>query len=482
MQKLGQVVKRIRVTADLGIIRQRRSRLHDEHILVYLICSGMGWNEVAVRLPKRLKLGLYEEGRTYMPDRIGAKRIRSLLYLYPDRLAWCLLMLSALAILILGVAFHSQIKRYIKANSLAGILAQAEEFRDRGEFQTADEFYRKALEIYPNSFDAVMGRVKVLRHQGRLDDVLQVLEEYVSQGPQDPAGVTQLMYLLENRGMNEEAIQACRDYLARFPDDPWVQFELAKRLLQNGRPLDAEPLLLAAAMNSSLRKDAFFQLGNAYFLEEEYEKAIATWGELRDLDNTLDSKTVLYDIGRAYEKLGEENRAIAAWEEHLEYFPRSIWAITSLEQAYDRDGDRSNHARIKVLRDSMVPETIINETLLPLVSVMGASEIDTRATLGSTLHVGIDFIFLQNLSTNDDPFEVRFQLSSEQNKTANTVDAISMPRRLAASNVWRGDWLRQNFAVTLPKNLEPGSYSLIMTVPDHRGAAVQLSRISVNED
>jgi tetratricopeptide (TPR) repeat protein len=126
-------------------------------------------------------------------------------------------------------------------------------------------------------------------------------------------------------------------------------FGLAQELVVRGLPIDLLPQILEPAIEAykqAIRRDpknaaAYANLGSAYAIERDYDRAIQNFDKAIQLDpkNAL----VYRNRGTAYDNKGDYDRAIQDFDQAIQLDPKDTDAYTSRGSAYGvkRDYDRA---------------------------------------------------------------------------------------------------------------------------------------------
>jgi tetratricopeptide (TPR) repeat protein len=122
-------------------------------------------------------------------------------------------------------------------------------------------------------------------------------------------------------GSTNEAASEYEKILQYSPNDPTSLNNLAIIYGQQGRYLDAIPLL-RRLLNLSQEKTAAINLANCYFFLGRFDEAIATYNLVLELDP--DSATASHGLADAYEKIGKPiqsrlflEKAVAGYDDVL---------------------------------------------------------------------------------------------------------------------------------------------------------------------
>ena len=179
---------------------------------------------------------------------------------------------------------------------------------------------------------------------------------YLMSVADQPSGAIALGDYYFRRDQLDEAAAQYRKALAMEPNNTTAMNALAIALRKSGDSTEAKNLLLQASMVEPMRAETHINLGNVYFSEEDYKKAIASYTLATRID-TLNYQA-LVNLGMAYEKTEELNPALEAyvkatraddqaalpWEQIGSiYYGKGLYrdALDRWQRAYSLDPSRS---------------------------------------------------------------------------------------------------------------------------------------------
>lgn len=373
-----------------------------------------------------------------------------------EQVAWRLLMLSFALCVVLGVTTRGAVLAYLHGNTRAALLTRAQMLAESGQDPAAQAVYEKLVRQYPAREEVLLAYAGYLDARERPEQAETFYQRAASTGRQRFSAVRRYAAFLERQGRTEEALAFYRAYVARYPKDGAAQFDLGVRLLRRGELAECEAHLLDAAQVPSLQIEAEGRLGQAYSQEGKIREAIGAWSRIV-AGNAEPRRSVYWqDIAFAHEALGEWDDAAAAWEQYLRHFPNSLTGTQRLVEVCQRTGAQAQCQAMALRLAAMTPTVAIEQSAADRLVVTGVSEVPSPLRAGERLLADVYVRFLGDLSQEP---EVRFQIGPE-NGTADEQLA-SEPRRLGPTPFWRGDALRQRFALDLPERLQPGPYRIV---------------------
>jgi tetratricopeptide (TPR) repeat protein len=159
----------------------------------------------------------------------------------------------------------------------------------RGELDDAAKSYRRALEISPNDPDVQNEMAVILIRQGRMDEALERLVELVKAHPDHAASRRNLGALYRARGDRERALEEYRLAARLAPNDRVALFLLAKLLAEMNRldeAVEGYRAVLLLAEDDTLSRiglgDIYFRKGDRAAARREFETAVRLAPELAE--------------------------------------------------------------------------------------------------------------------------------------------------------------------------------------------------------
>ena len=192
-------------------------------------------------------------------------------------------------------AFQNAISRGITTPQTirgAGIAAE-----QAGNLPLAIELYRSAADT-DDAAKLYLGLA--LLRKNNVSAALIILEELISQRPNDPMLYASLAECYSQLGRHEDALEYIEEAIRLAPDEPAFRIRRAHLLRTSGQPLLAAETILA--MPDSFR--------------------------------TLEAATD--ELAAALEESGRPELAAAAWADHAQAYPSSISAAVTTARAYQR--------------------------------------------------------------------------------------------------------------------------------------------------
>jgi hypothetical protein len=178
---------------------------------------------------------------------------------------------------------------------------------------------RQQIKVAVERGDQVPGRlvvseVSLLRKTGRLDEGLEIIEDYLVDEAKDAAGHNVRGLILDGLGRAAEALSAYSEARRLDADGPFYWGNYGASLLENGRPADAIPALRhALTLNPGLSyvhmflAQAFRTSGDEVAALREYRQALEL--ARQDLTQAPDAPDNWFHIAFLYGALGEYGSA-----------------------------------------------------------------------------------------------------------------------------------------------------------------------------
>jgi tetratricopeptide (TPR) repeat protein len=165
----------------------------------------------------------------------------------------------------------------LTAETPADTMLAAEIAEAAGDFEIAEEEYRKAVQTDSDSSGAAAGLAHLLIAEKRYADAQPLVEAALRRDPDDPALNTQLAAILNAQGKQAEALALLEKLHKREPGSREVTAMLADADLQGGQLDEADALyqqLLAQSPNDPALLDA---QGQVLIRQQHYAEAIASF-------------------------------------------------------------------------------------------------------------------------------------------------------------------------------------------------------------
>jgi soluble lytic murein transglycosylase len=190
--------------------------------------------------------------------------------------------------------------------------------------------------------------------------------------------------VLSNGSLDDASLRSCAG-LDRMDEQTISMLPEADRLKRarvyqfNRRFSEARRHWLAFVRDfpqSERRKEALFQLGRGYFLEDKFAEAIKWYNQVHDeFPQSEEGEQGFYFVGHCYQSLNEADRAIARYEEFLKAYPDSDYfgyahlnAIDTLRSAGRQDEALkwAARAQINVKEPFIVVTALFNQAKIRL--------------------------------------------------------------------------------------------------------------------
>ena len=268
--------------------------------------------------------------------------------------------------------------------------------RGTGDYERARAEYRKALELNPNSIEAMVNLSEVEGALGHPDEELALLNRAAAANPRSSTALEALGNALERRGRRGEALDAFKRavgdnsrspsararYARALFDTALEQGEVAAKLdpkneqiyYENGRiAQDAGRYALAAeSFRRAVRADpkhalAWANLGACLHREGKLEEALgAMQTAIKLLPTSADSRR---NLGALLDDLGREREAVESYAEAVRLDPGSALGWHGYGVVLQKDGRAADAARAYQRAVEIEPdkfESLMNLSVLRL--------------------------------------------------------------------------------------------------------------------
>lgn len=164
--------------------------------------------------------------------------------------------------------------RAADAEGLDPLIASARVAQAGGEFAVALGFYEAAVQQWPESRPALLGRVGMLGDMGRMDEARPLIEELAARTPDDP----DVIYLLARLAAEEQDWRQVRERLQPLEnrEDARLQLLYSRALLELDLPEQALPRLTTLLRRAPHSLAARLLLAQAQLDAGDADDAFAT--------------------------------------------------------------------------------------------------------------------------------------------------------------------------------------------------------------
>lgn len=131
---------------------------------------------------------------------------------------------------------------------------------NRGEFDQAEEAYRRALSISSTNRDAILGMAAVASVKGQYENALVLYQRQLSQKPNDDYAHTGMLSILSVENISPELFSKVNELLLEFPDAAHLHFLKGRMLVKQSRWSAAQMSFFNAWSRSSDRADYAYNL------------------------------------------------------------------------------------------------------------------------------------------------------------------------------------------------------------------------------
>jgi tetratricopeptide (TPR) repeat protein/outer membrane protein assembly factor BamB len=217
------------------------------------------------------------------------------------------------------------------------LTSEAQEFVRKGDFASAAERFRQALEIRED-MNEVRYNLAQCYYQTRNYPLAELqIREYLSAVPDDPDGVSLLASILGETGRQAESRQILQKAIAGGKENGQFHYLLGLAMERDGQKRDAAARFRRAIELDPSLLDARISLGNLHYAEKEYSKAQEQYEEVLKRDPRND--VALYNLGFIYLKKNRWNEALAMFKKAEAIIPDYPPLHFSLARCYYYTGD-----------------------------------------------------------------------------------------------------------------------------------------------
>ncbi len=160
----------------------------------------------------------------------------------------------------------------------------ADIYRSQNRFKDAIEISKKALELFPNDGNIYTDLSWYYSLEGRHEDAIQAAQAGILLLPKQSLAFTNLCRAHNDLKQFQLAINACNKALQISPNDGETNFYLGFAHQSSGKAAEAPKYykkavvgLVEFTQNNPDYSDGFYLLGNAYFSDDQPQKAIEAY-------------------------------------------------------------------------------------------------------------------------------------------------------------------------------------------------------------
>jgi tetratricopeptide (TPR) repeat protein len=206
------------------------------------------------------------------------------------------------------------------------------QFHQIGDFATAEQYYRQAVDAGPDHADAWCYLGLVCRAQGKWDDAVGAYRQALRLRPGFVEAHNNLGNVLVSQGRLEEAVVCFRDAIRLNPNLAQAHNNLGAGLRQLGRFEEAIGCYRQALRLNPAYPEAHNNLGEALLAQNRPEEAVAPCREALRLHPG--SAQAHNTLGSALRQLGKFDDAIAHYRQALQLQPNYGEAHSNLGIAF----------------------------------------------------------------------------------------------------------------------------------------------------
>ena len=248
----------------------------------------------------------------------------------------------------------SEILRRIVASdpSPNTLTALARSYEQQDEYGLAAETYRQAVAMTPDNAALQQALAQNLAMSGHQDEALEIYQKLVEKDPSDAESHLRISQIYTRKGEFDKAWAELQEAKKSAPDSTEVLYHEINLLESMGKTSDAIARLKELLDNS--RKTTYStgeRANRALFLErlavlyrsdEQYDNAVKTFEELRDLDPDLDAR-VSAQIGDTYRQGRQFQKAADVLNDAFKKYPdnRTIAVVRATVLADLGDSDKA---------------------------------------------------------------------------------------------------------------------------------------------
>lgn len=250
----------------------------------------------------------------------------------------------------------------LKTEDIDDLVALGINFSQSGIYEQAEQLFRKAIRIAPESFEANYNLGLVFLQTQRFDDAQERLCQAAELRPYSFEASSVLGVLLSQRGNNEQAIRALLRAEQLKPGDQKIITLLGLQLIEGRYYTEAISILHRTVDLHPDNLDLRFLLVQAYYQHHDFERALQEAEDI--LKRAPDSPRANFEVGYQLKNFGR-------FKESEPYFLKAI------------DRDPAYTEALSVLGDLQLIDGNYEDALSYFHKAIGASSSHMDAYLGA---------------------------------------------------------------------------------------------------
>jgi serine/threonine-protein kinase len=217
------------------------------------------------------------------------------------------------------------------ATELGGVLSHGGRLRD------AEEYYRVALGLRPDSPGAWINLGSTLENQGKLEEAVACCRRAIRLNSQEAPGHYTLGVALMRQKKVEEAVDCFRQAIQLDPSRASAHNNLGSALVEQGKLEEAKTSYRRAIELDPKHAKVHYNLGLVLRKQGRLEEAAASFrrGTLVDPNDAM----IHYDLGHVLEDLGKVDEALASYRRTIEQDPKHALAHNNLGHILREQGN-----------------------------------------------------------------------------------------------------------------------------------------------
>ncbi|PNV74441.1 tetratricopeptide repeat protein [Leptospira inadai] len=228
---------------------------------------------------------------------------------------------------------------------------------NRGDYGSAEHYFREAATLSPNDAKALYNLSVVLKKNGKMEEALKYLEMAKLAGASDPEIFRSIADSFEQLNQGEQSIDALHKGLKYNPNNLDLLFQLAETYYNRGDLLAAEETyrrIVDSTPGDSFTETALINLGVILDQMERYGEAVTYLNRVLDI-NPKNAKAY-YNLGLVYKHTGNgvqsiENFRKSAYLDPTDIKPKEALGDYYLENKFYREAIEEYSALFKQKED-----------------------------------------------------------------------------------------------------------------------------------
>ena len=237
------------------------------------------------------------------------------------------------------------------------LLMRGRFFAKKGQKESAEQDYKKALELNPSSIDVLISHANLFQSKGWHEDARRIVESALKTEPDNVVLLKQMARILSNLNYKAESEDFFRKALKYAPGDITLNEELSKISRGKRSQSSAIYFLERVIERAPYHIAGYFDLFEVYRSMKDFKNAMIQLEKVKTINP--DNSTLYIKLGDILYEQNETDKALAAWEKAHDLDPRNSYiseriSYLKIEENDDAEKFVANDDKImEMIKDSL---------------------------------------------------------------------------------------------------------------------------------